>query len=1050
MTNTPPRAAINQGTGYVAMALDALVRAVAVNAGRPICLFLGAGASVTSGVPSAARCIWEWKREIFVTNNPALSDSVGELSLPGTKRRLQAWLDQRPGYPAENSPHEYSFYAAECYPTPQDRRSFFQRLVGGATPHVGYQLLPLLAKAGLAKTIWTTNFDSLTARACALHGVPCIEVGIDSASRASRHHSAGELRVISMHGDYRYDELKNTADELQQQEAELRAALVSEAQEYDVLVIGYSGRDESIMATLLEAFARRSAGRVFWCGYGDSPTMEVARFLTDVTAAGGQAFYVATYGFDDLITRLALRQLGSESLATAKKLLAAESETERPLAFSVPPLPSTALIKSNAYAIEYPRQALKFDLNFHAEENRRDWMEEIFGQRDGVIVTTDSGGLALAVQRDVESAFDAFLLGAPITFNFSQEEVGKDRRLQSLLRRGLIKSAAIQFGLQTDSRRRIWQNQSFDQRKHDGANYLLHRALSVRTLFIENAFHAVLMPEVVVRGADGSVPDEEIAKVIRGAVYGYQHNNKFNEDLRFWTEKIGGVPIECRGGGQFVLSKKPVFAGLVEKGKRPLAEPLQRHGTQSGLVIQDAQLVFSTRDGRKEVTHANPLKGLIENRPWDYSLTSSGLAPTVEVAVICASRDASAVQRLLSRFGEKAQPNSTEKDYLFDYPGFSMAFGIPLNLPTLGESCWQVLDEPTQSDVALASKEQAQRICRGLDAIRAMKPGAVSLILYPARWSALKVVQSSDEKFNLHDHVKAYAARHGQSTQFVREETIAGPQKCRVMWWLSLALYVKALRTPWRFNALDDDTAFVGVGYSLDLDAAPGNHVLLGCSHIYSARGEGLQFRLGRLENPIIRGRNPYMSEDDARRTGETIRQLFYEARMRLPSRVVIHKRTRFTDDEQRGLLSGLEGVQNIELIEVNIEESLRYLWSRASESGIEIDTFPVPRGGLVVQNANTALLWVHGSTPNAQNPKWRYYQGKRRIPTPLLVRRYRGRSDIVQVATEILGLSKMNWNTFDYYSRLPATLDSASAIAKIGPYLTGFTAAPYDYRLLI
>jgi hypothetical protein len=31
------------------------------------------------------------------------------------------------------------------------------------------------------------------------------------------------------------------------------------------------------------------------------------------------------------------------------------------------------------------------------------------------------------------------------------------------------------------------------------------------------------------------------------------------------------------------------------------------------------------------------------------------------------------------------------------------------------------------------------------------------------------------------------------------------------------------------------------------------------------------------------------MSLDDARRTGETIRQLFFDARMRLPKRVVIH-----------------------------------------------------------------------------------------------------------------------------------------------------------------
>jgi len=251
-------------------------------------------------------------------------------------------------------------------------------------------------------------------------------------------------------------------------------------------------------------------------------------------------------------------------------------------------------------------------------------------------------------------------------------------------------------------------------------------------------------------------------------------------------------------------------------------------------------------------------------------------------------------------------------------------------------------------------------------------------------------------------------------------------------------------------DSFDDETAFVGIGYSLDPSASRGNHVLLGCSHLYNARGEGLQFRLGRIENPIIRGRNPFMSVDDARRTGETIRQLFFDAKMRLPARVVVHKRTAFTADEQRGLLQGLEGVPNVELIEVTIEESLRYLASKMDNGKPVIDTFPIPRGAVVVLDKSSALLWVHGATPNASNPKWKYYQGKRRIPTPLLIRRFRGQSDVTQVATEILGLSKMNWNTFDYYSRLPATLDSASAIAKVGSYLTGFGSAPYDYRLLI
>jgi hypothetical protein len=95
------------------------------------------------------------------------------------------------------------------------------------------------------------------------------------------------------------------------------------------------------------------------------------------------------------------------------------------------------------------------------------------------------------------------------------------------------------------------------------------------------------------------------------------------------------------------------------------------------------------------------------------------------------------------------------------------------------------------------------------------------------------------------------------------------------------------------------------------------------------------------------------------------------------------------------------------------------------------------------------ALLWVHGAT-TAVNPRLRYFQGKRRIPAPLTIRRHAGKTDLQQIAQEILGLSKMNWNTFDLYTKLPATLKSSNEIARIGSLLQRFGADSYDYRLFI
>jgi hypothetical protein len=128
--------------GRLTIAVDAFVRAVAVNRGRPLCLLIGAGASISSGMPSAQRCVWEWKRDIFVTMNPTLRESVSELSLPGTRQRIQRWLDQRGRYPALDSAEEYSFYAHECYPTGQH---LIQRTVSRSLWTTGHWPCPVPA-----------------------------------------------------------------------------------------------------------------------------------------------------------------------------------------------------------------------------------------------------------------------------------------------------------------------------------------------------------------------------------------------------------------------------------------------------------------------------------------------------------------------------------------------------------------------------------------------------------------------------------------------------------------------------------------------------------------------------------------------------------------------------------------------------------------------------------------------------------------------------------------------------------------------------------------
>ncbi len=130
------------------------------------------------------------------------------------------------------------------------------------------------------------------------------------------------------------------------------------------------------------------------------------------------------------------------------------------------------------------------------------------------------------------------------------------------------------------------------------------------------------------------------------------------------------------------------------------------------------------------------------------------------------------------------------------------------------------------------------------------------------------------------------------------------------------------MRTPWVVDNLDSDTAFVGLGYSINHNA-DGNKIVLGCGHIYNSYGEGLQYRLSPIQDPVWINKNPYMSLEDARNLGETIRQLFYESSLRLPRRVVIHKQTLFRREEQEGLRAGLGGIEEVEMLEINFDSAL-------------------------------------------------------------------------------------------------------------------------------
>jgi len=97
-------------------------------------LLLGGGASVSSGVPSAAGLVWDFKRRLYASETNQAIERVGPIMDPTIQRSLQKYFDAKQGAPIEGADDEYSYYFARAYPSGHDRRLYTDSLLNEKKP----------------------------------------------------------------------------------------------------------------------------------------------------------------------------------------------------------------------------------------------------------------------------------------------------------------------------------------------------------------------------------------------------------------------------------------------------------------------------------------------------------------------------------------------------------------------------------------------------------------------------------------------------------------------------------------------------------------------------------------------------------------------------------------------------------------------------------------------------------------------------------------------------------------------------------------------------
>jgi hypothetical protein len=236
-------------------------------------------------------------------------------------------------------------------------------------------------------------------------------------------------------------------------------------------------------------------------------------------------------------------------------------------------------------------------------------------------------------------------------------------------------------------------------------------------------------------------------------------------------------------------------------------------------------------------------------------------------------------------------------------------------------------------------------------------------------------------------------------------------------WNFCSAMYFKANGIPWRLAEVPQGTCFVGLSFFRhDTATSPHMHTSLG--QVFTDQGDALVVRGDRFQWDVEKQGSPHLTREHAARLVHRIIDTHRSHVHTTPARLVIHKSSRYSDEERAGFLDAIRSAQVARY-------DLITLYSR----GIRLfraGTYPPVRGTVVEIPGGGELLYTMGYVPLLDT----YPRGH--VPKPLEVVERFGDSDLQTVCKEVLGLTKLNWNSSDYASTVPITLRFSRAVGDV------------------
>lgn len=264
--------------------------------------FLGSGASQSSGIPVGQEVVWMLKRDLFCRETHCSKNDYLDIN-SHMKNEIQTYFNNKEGFPKCGDSTEYAFYFEKACPDQDSQDYFIKELMKNAKASVGYSYLGAILLSNFTKTVWTTNFDNLVNK-----GINRIEPDNDFVTYSIKLiPNIDVLRkeefpcVCKLHGDFRYEHTKNTSEEVHKLDLQMESCFKTELCSKGLVVLGYSGSDNSIMSALeswLDKDDFLSKG-IYWLKlYGAKLSPRVQKLLDVVKSKNKKAFIVDIRSFD--------------------------------------------------------------------------------------------------------------------------------------------------------------------------------------------------------------------------------------------------------------------------------------------------------------------------------------------------------------------------------------------------------------------------------------------------------------------------------------------------------------------------------------------------------------------------------------------------------------------------------------------------------------------------------------------------------------------------------------------------------------------------------